>query len=263
MSLEDLEKIYYTSHKILIYGATGSGKSYFIENFYLNKIGKIYDDIIVFTREQNRIFYQNINKRFKTLQIYTDYDNRLNEFIENYDDFIIEKIKYILQLQIKNVKRIDKTTNETIYKSKICIIFDDIILDKLFKSETFKSGLIYNSRKLQISIVLSSQITSQEIQSTIKSNFNLFVLFPVNDVNQKKYMISLIRDCIDNNSVPYKYLQDKERIDNTNEDDKLEDKYNKIIYRRAKKIYNTWLNTKEARKKHNFLIIDAANQMYK
>lgn len=167
--------------RMIIFGCTGSGKSYFLAKQLYPIIKKNYDNIVVFTRKFNATFYE---KQIPNCSLITDKDT------------ILDSIKRIKETQEMNIKKLDNL-GCPIYKTNILFIFDDIVDEKLFKDDEFKE-IFFNLRHLQISVILLSQISNTAINTSLKANCQFFVIFKLNDMYQKRFAMQLIEQSVMN-----------------------------------------------------------------
>jgi len=179
--VKKLNKNYF---KMLIMGASNSGKSYFLMNTILPLLKKKYDEYCIFTREFNKREYQHTfrTKMRKEPRIYIGKDN------------ILEKIRKIMNAQRENVKKYDKR-GIPIYHTNILFIFDDIIDEKLFKEPLFME-LFFNMRHMQISTILCAQLTNKAIATQMKGNTDFFVMFRIGDMYQRRFYEEIIGGCL-------------------------------------------------------------------
>ena len=179
------EKIGQNISRYMIFGSTGSGKSFMLAFKLLPKIKKKYQIIVVFTREYNRSFFNKVFKHgYKNIQhkIYTNVPN------------IMDTMTKIINSQKRNIKKYDKY-GSVIYNDNILVILDDIINEKILKTDKFLE-LFVNMRHLQISVILVSQIINKAITPQLKSNTDYFIMFRLNSNIQRRPIYTMISDCI-------------------------------------------------------------------
>jgi hypothetical protein len=194
--LKELQKDFF---RMLIFGASQSGKTNLLIKNIIPNIKKKYDEIIIFTPEFNENFYEKQLTKLKTnFHIYT-----------NEADEIPDMLDALKTLQMSNIKGYNKE-GEPIYKSNILIIFDDIISESLFKSPHFLQ-LFFHLRHLFMSTIVISQVTSNEISPSMISNTSFFVIFRVNGLFQIRPMIDLISSAlfIKNSNLSHKKIRHK------------------------------------------------------
>jgi len=152
--------------RCLIYGSTGSGKTYFLLNTLIPMIKDQYDDIFVFTRSFNKKDYKDYPCVFK---------NHYN---------ILKKL-----ISVQEKKKEAKRGN-------ILIIWDDILDKKLFDKKEFKEQFI-NLRHLNVSLILLTQICNKIIATEMKGNTEFSVFFRINHRAQRRELIQKICECLD------------------------------------------------------------------
>lgn len=213
--------------RMMIFGSSQSGKTYLLLHKLLPLLSDHYDSYVIFTRKFNIPCYKKAfrNKNMKGHKpiFFTDISEILN---------VIKKIENI---QEKNIKGYD-SEGEPIYKNKILFVFDDIIKEKLMKTDDFLEVFV-NLRHLYISTILLSQIVSKAITTDMKASTNYFIFFALNDPIHQRMPINLIKGCLSK---------------------KYPDKKISWFDEHAKKIYNQ----KCMYKKYGYLIIDDSSELY-
>lgn len=200
--MSNLKKILKSFFRCIVFGSTGSGKSYMVINNLIPKIHNNYDNIIIFTREEMKNKYEKdiYDKTGKHPVIYIDEDSEGHDIVDSEFPSIINKI---IQTQKKNIKGYT-STNDTVYNSNILIVFDDIVSEYLFKTPEFLK-IFFNTRKLQMSTILISQTVTNEVNNRMKSNCEVFFLFGLNNTMQERYIYDLIRCCLMSGTIDPKY----------------------------------------------------------
>lgn len=179
--------------RFILLGKTGAGKSRYICDrlFKSNDFCKRWDNVIIFTRKQNeKYFNDKFKDKIKNIKIYTDADD-----IDIDVEFPII-IKKIINKQRNNIYKINEEGYQN-YKSNIIIIFDDILSDKILDNPHIMD-LYCNSRKLQISVVFSSQITGNQLNTMIKGQTSMFIFFKIFNDIQMRFIIDLLKNGIMN-----------------------------------------------------------------
>lgn len=171
--------------RMLIFGASESGKSTLLVKEIIPAIKSKYDEFVVFTPEFNKRYYET---QFKKMKI-----DRFHIFTNSSEE-IPDMLEEIKQLQMNNIKSYNKE-GEPIFKSQILIIFDDIISNFLFNSEEFLQ-LFFHLRHLFISTILISQVTSGEVNPAMLSNTSFFVIFRVDGKYQVLPMVDIISGAV-------------------------------------------------------------------
>ncbi len=157
---------YFDNHfRIVIYGASGSGKTTFVKNLWNQFIGDKFNNLYVFTPEHNREYYQ---REFSPTKIYTD-----KEIIP----FIIENIKNKLSKKKK--------------KGRTLFIFDDVVDPSVTRTNDINE-LIFSGRHLGISTIMISQSTSEIISTGVEGNSSQ-VFFRTNSPSQMKKLKGRIK----------------------------------------------------------------------
>jgi len=153
----------------IIYGKTKSGKTYFLLNIMYPMIRDLYDKVYIFSRASN---YKTYKEAIPNC-VFIDHDHG-------------RAMKDLLNFQIyKNIdeEKSKKDKHQTIYKDNFLIIWDDILDEKLFKDDIFKSQF-FNGRHYQISVILLTQVSNKIITTDIKGNTQVSIYFKIVDVNQ-------------------------------------------------------------------------------
>ena len=182
-----LKKINNGHKRILVFGKTGSGKSYWLMKTLMPKIIHKYDDIVIFTRGHNNSYYQLGFKEFNK-----------KPFIFNDVSKYIDMLKNIRKLQNGNVKNKSKD-GTLIYKSSILIIFDDVLDEKLFKTMEFMD-LFTNFRHIACTTILLSQLVNGVINTGMRTNANFLVFFNLGP-GQRRGAIDMISDACDSENI--------------------------------------------------------------
>jgi len=174
--MQSLKEDYF---RLMIYGSSGSGKTYWLLHTLIPALKDSYDTIIVFTRSHNNAEYQ---KNIPDVAI-------INE------DFgeVLGKIR---KIQEKNIKGLNKD-DQPIYHTRILLVWDDVLDKKLFNDKAFMSQFT-NMRHLQTSTIVISQITNDIVNTGMKANTSHFVIFRINGYYQQIELFRMIESAIGN-----------------------------------------------------------------
>jgi len=206
--------------RMVIFGSGKSGKTHALTEFVIKAIHDQYDSFIVFTRSHNKPVYQMIFKKIKKpVQII------IKDFRTN--------LKRVRALQEKNETTDTDPLGNPIYASNVLIIWDDILNKKLLASEEFLDQFS-NMRHLQISTIMLTQVVNDVVTTGIKSNCNFTMIFKVKDLYQRREMINMISESIE------------------------DDENFKSIKNKATKIYNDEIR----RRKFGFVCLNEAGDIF-
>jgi len=153
--------------RMLILGASMSGKTHFFLNTIYKAICSNFHKIILFTSISNKPEYVKIIPENKL--VFIDVFSYENEAIIN----LINGIKEF----IENTQKIGETqTGKVIYEYNYLFIFDDFYNDKIIKSPTFVS-IFTNFRHLQVSTCFISQKLDVMVSNVMKENSTFILIF--------------------------------------------------------------------------------------
>lgn len=186
--------------RMIIFGQTASGKTYFLANSVLPAISKNFDKFVVFTKKYNSEVYRKMLKKVgveeKDIIIFNVSllsDPEDTTIIKQ--DYVIPTLQSIAKTQERNVlPDLDKEGHPT-YKYRVLCILDDILNEKMMKSSAFED-VFYTYRHLNISVILLSQISNKCISTQMKGNTHYNVIFKMQGHYQTLYPRQLIADSL-------------------------------------------------------------------
>ncbi|NHZ84292.1 MAG: hypothetical protein GWP19_00235 [Planctomycetia bacterium] len=192
--------------RMMIFGSTGCGKSYWLTKTFFPIIMPKYDVVIVFTKEHNRIYYRNALEPFKK-------QFKLKTSIVTKD--IPGNLKKIVAAQDRNKMKKHSKDGEILYKDNILLIYDDILDERLFKDRKFLDQFT-SLRHQQFSVIVISQTINKEINTQMKANTQFFVIFKLNHYKQSAELIKIIEGCVGGINESEDYVKKKARSLYTN-----------------------------------------------
>jgi hypothetical protein len=209
-----------------IFGASQSGKTYWLVNILIPDIINQYDEIFVFTRSHNNEQYKRVFKKY-----------RKDVHIINRN--FIGALTKIRKLQDANIKKVKKN-GEPVYHANLLLIWDDVLDEKLFRDPSFLDQFT-NLRHLQASTIVISQILNQAVTTQMKANTNIFVLFRMNHYRQRGEIVKLIEETI---------IKEYERAGRRFAPEKIK--------REAKNLYNEFIVGQD----YGYLVTDDFQELY-
>lgn len=198
MSIKSITKALVKKHipkdsfRMIIYGATQTGKTYFLRHHLLEQVADKFDKIYVFTVNHNKDTYTKIlHEKLKYIEGET-YD----VFTDPNPDFILQMISVLGALRDKMYKT-DKYTDEgdPIYGGEWLYVFDDI-LNKTLTSDPEFRALFVAGRHQGISVVMITQVTNDVITTAIKGNTDMVVIFPIYNTFQRREILARITEAL-------------------------------------------------------------------
>ena len=198
------------NYRCIIYGSTDTGKSYYLANMIYPEIKDLFHKIFVFSKTSNKGFYE---KHYgKNILFFTNKSEFKN---------LITKIRN-KQTDKKNIKGVDEEGNP-IYKKRLLFIFDDVISEKLVKSEEF-GDLFTNGRHDAITTFFLIQTCSVVVSTLMKNNVEISVICRFLNRNMKNRITMDLIDPID-----YYYTNKGKNISEKELRIKTNKIYNKIV----------------------------------
>jgi hypothetical protein len=200
--------------RCIIFGSSGSGKTYLVLNRILPMLKNSYDNVIVFTRSHNNKQYRKAIKK-----IFGDYPTIINSNFKG-------NLKKIRVKQERNEdKELSKKEDHPVYRSNLLFIWDDILDESLFKDQDFMDQFT-NMRHLQCSTIVLSQVSNKVINTQMKANTNYFIFFKLNNKIQRRMALNMIEEVVDWKFGSKDPAEDSKKIWNKNVIDK---KYGYIV----------------------------------
>lgn len=150
------------SYRLTVIGRSGSGKSYWINNFLQIESSTERTYIFVITPIHNKDFYSKISK-----YVLTEMDT----------ESILNNIKKILKFaeMYKNV-------------SRFILLFDDIISEKLVNDDEFKN-LFATARHYNINIIFIIQAYTRVLSPFMKDQLTHYLLFGLGNPRAERQII--------------------------------------------------------------------------
>lgn len=162
--------------RMIVFGASGSGKTTFVKSMLNNNLTKYYKNIFIVTPKFHDIQYKNIKTNGSKICYIGTKDTS-------------EILGFLKELQRQRYNRIyDKNENGMKFKDKVLVIFDDIINDKLVRNSSF-SELFGACRHLDISLIFLIQDISTVVSQFMKNNSSHFVLFSLRNIKRNRDFI--------------------------------------------------------------------------
>lgn len=186
MNKDALKEIKKKFFRMIVFGSSQSGKTYFVLNILLPSIINSYDTIYVFTTKGNKKSYEN---KFDELNLKKN-DQNYEIITKNY----IEELENLRDQQEDNVIGTNDI-GENIYGSNVLIIWDDILDGKVTKQKPFRD-MFTNMRHLQFSTIFLTQIVNKVITTDMKANTSYFVIFKIGHYDQRREALKLIKGSI-------------------------------------------------------------------
>lgn len=180
------------SFRMMIYGASNTGKTYFLKNFLLPVLKKKFDKVYIFTVKHNVEPYK---RRLESLgfvdtESYTIFDDPNPMFIRMALTALNE-----LKNKLYKLDEYDSDDNP-IYSQEWLYIFDDILNKKLTESPEFLDIFI-SGRHSYTSVIMISQVTTDIVTPKIKGNLTHKIIFPTDNKFQKLEYLNLIGSAIE------------------------------------------------------------------
>lgn len=174
--------------RMVLFGSSNTGKSYFLKNYLLKLILDQYDCVVLFITDS--IVYEYIDT-FRKLGFP---DNCIRICTRNH----LQCLQYMIAKQAMN-RDIEKSKKmkKNIFRSNLLFIWDDVLDPKITGEKIFVDQFT-NYRHYQISIIFVAQITTKIITPQIRNNISFFGFFKLPDQYQKRILIDNIGACLNN-----------------------------------------------------------------
>lgn len=216
---ENVKEIFKGTFRSLIIGSSESGKSYFLTQRVLPNIQDQYDRVFIFTRETNRGFYEKQTwdwrankerrdwvkmgkvKREAYKSWYGNPEHKRFVAINTSPSTIQANIEMIAQSQNATklyhsngkVKK-DELGND-MYKYKLMLIFDDVIDERINKSQEV-INLFTHYRHINISTFMLLQTSTVQIPTIVKNQTTILVMAKMHSSDMRKRIMNEFVRCI-------------------------------------------------------------------
>jgi len=168
--------------RMLIYGASGSGKSFFLTKKLLPMIKDQYNAIFIFTLPENNGYYKKAVER------------EMNKKLYLVNQGFLPVLKKITEQQRGNTSGKDELGNPK-FRSNLLFIWDDVLSEKVLRNQEFVDQFTH-MRHLHISTILITQITNKAISPQLRSNVTHSVIFKINDYMQRRDVHKLLENVV-------------------------------------------------------------------
>lgn len=209
----EVDRLQSSPFRMVVFGSSQSGKTYYIENIIWPKIKETFDKVVVFTQDYNNNRYKqhfspqiiqkmvrvtkkgplgvNVTENIEVPMIY----NNVDEIPKIIESIKIQQMADTIKKKGTNENRLDENGNP-VFKYDILLIFDDIIDEKLVRSDDFRK-LFGTLRNVHISTIFIIQSTSTVITPFMKNNTNIFVLCKMTHSRDKSEIFKIFEPALD------------------------------------------------------------------
>ena len=168
--------------KLLLIGEGESGKTYFLKNHIFKYIQDEYKNVVFFTNKSNEGYKKTF---FPCFLIVNNHMEKLEKMLDMINNAYVRD------------KKGNKIMNGDDYvrPSKTLLIFEDILNEKIIKTQQFQSLICYG-RHSSISMIFIVQYPKVICSPLMRSNATHFVLFRMGDKNVQKTVCNIISESL-------------------------------------------------------------------
>jgi hypothetical protein len=194
----DVEKVFDHHFRCLVTGASDTGKSFFVTQVLFPHIQDKFDRVLIFTRSANVPYYEKNTKYFRAAQEKKTFATRFKEWFTGEKEPTDNFVRIITDLseipgELSNIPEEQEIVREEkdgtpVYRYNYLIIFDDILHEKLMKSQII-TDLFTHFRHYSVSVFFIAQASSYFIPSVVQNNSSVLIITSMEDRDMRNSLL--------------------------------------------------------------------------